>query len=124
MKKFYKVTDLQLKSINNTGNRFCVQYIINKWVKPVLKYSKLFVFNDIKQIKLLQQSQNIISTQYRLFECEVKNPRKALVVCSCNLFLEDFWTSRHQKQKMPLTRMPTPKGTYQVDAVKLTREIT
>jgi len=81
------------------------------------------VFNDIKPARLLQQSQNTISTQYRLFECEVKNPHKAHIICSRNLFLEDFWALTQYEQKMYPPRIFAPKGTYLVDAVKLTREI-
>jgi len=133
--KFYKVTDSLLRSADNQCNEFYVQYIMNEWVKPVLKYSKLFVFNNLKSAitfasfcetffpKNLSAKLFYGYKEMRIFECEVKNPRKLLVICNATHLFKEFWISRHHKQKMPATRIPAPKNTYQVDEIKLVQEI-
>ena len=136
MKKYYyKVTTEELKSAwVYRSQLLCTQYIIGKYVKPILKGSQSMVFSDSASAIDWKNNHWIHrNVKLKLFKCEVKNPiRKNHIVSSRrtpNEFMSlealddiiDFWDK--SKSNKELQRQPIPSGTVCVDAVKLIEEI-
>jgi len=115
-KKFYKVVSKDLGSSNTCNDKFRIQYVINKWIKPKLKHSKLFVFCDLRTARCYRIGEE------RIFECEVKDPARIKYACYTEKAFEKFWKSVKQHKKRPCSTIIYP-GTYTTSKVKLIREI-
>ncbi len=81
-KKYYKVLTSDMKSVVSyfkdvRAADLDVQYVLDQWVTPKWKYSRLFVFNSIENVRyFISSNSNHVCCQPRIFEVEVKNPRK------------------------------------------------
>lgn len=120
--KYYKVVTKDLLSYIDTqyalsmqNEKFIIQYKIGEFVKPKIPNSQLFVFNS------LEEAQQWHMRGLRLFECEVKNPRKAKI-CPVWLPMEEFWKLIKNKKKTVRHCMDTQymRG---CDEIKLTKEL-
>ena len=126
--KYYKVVNSQMSSCRLWWRQWRVKYVINQWVRPHIKYSKLFVFSDLRQARRFCFSSETI------YECKVKNPIKTAPFCCYfgpeNYMIMKIWKLWGQKKKyrhlMPEVSNETiepPLGTVYVDAVKLIKPI-
>ena len=113
------------------GREWSVNYEREKWTYPHARLpgSKLFVFEDKASAK---QFLNNFATgdqnrhKYKIFECEVQNPRK-LTVCARLSQIRKIWSLRRKKKRfsdLNMTEWLIPKGTVHADAVKLVAEVT
>ena len=137
MKKYYyKITTEELKSAwVYCSQLLCTQYIIGKYVKPILKGSQSMVFSDSANAIKWKNNYWIHkdAKKLKLFKCEVKNPRRRKRIASSRrsndvfMTLEalddiiDFWNK--SKSNKEIEKHDVPLGTVCVDAVKLIEEI-
>lgn len=126
---YYKVmrySGNELTSYNVSYNTFykslgmSIKYNIGEWTHPIIKKTKLFVFNNLEDAK------NLIKREkygYSIYECEVINPKEYGPVNIGNT--EDLLKAIKQKKKYRhlINRCDLPNGTIFCDAVKLIREV-
>lgn len=79
---YYKCVTSDLKSSNANYpsikeiNLLVIQYKIGEFVKPLIKGTRLFVFDSLDNVKLFVGDQiESENRKIRIFECEVKNPK-------------------------------------------------
>lgn len=132
MKKYYKAVmerlDGRLQSfcyndlshiwMGDEAVDFGVTYIPNKFVKPNVKNTKLYVFNTLEDA---QQFCKYSSAQ--IWECEVKNPA-ACKILSYLSSVGGFWTRKNNHKSTSEYAKDCPQGTRTCDAVKLLRRMT
>lgn len=129
MKKYYKVVRGNMESARAywtiNGIYLPVKYKLNKWVYPNLKHTDLMVF------KYLSNAKAFMGPNERLFECEVKTPRKqGNLIYDSNISVSrvvlEIIKNRQQKKKWThlVASQARPAGTVFCSAVKLTKEIT
>lgn len=116
---YYKVVDKNLKSFVNQD--YSIQYKIGEFVEPLLKGSKLFVYNNLVAASLLAGKYGGKESSYRIFLCETINPKNLdfileLMSFKDKLAMELFWT----KNKLMDTYANT--DIVLVDQVKLLEE--
>ena len=135
-KKYYKVLTSDMKSVVSyfkdvRAADLDVQYVLDQWVTPKWKYSRLFVFNSIENVRyFISSNSNHVCCQPRIFEVEVKNPRKnGLFIMWVQDALVTFKMSLNNKRDKKRARRKKlflekpPKGTVFVSAVKLIKEV-
>lgn len=102
--------------------KYCINYRTQRWVKPKLPNSKLFVFDSLENAKKFTQDRWEDSPRVKeyIYECEVKNPTVANRIC-------DFYGLgsfvKYWKGALICGTSSAPKGTYFADAVKLTKRV-
>lgn len=105
---------------------FMLEYKLNNWVYPKLNGSRLYAFNDIKYASDFISKIREHDVTCRLFECEVKNPKKIKQIPSMFHNIKKYWNNRrkHKKNKIGMNNNPyISNGTVSCDAIKLTKEI-
>lgn len=126
-KIYYKVLTQELKSvISRNGpleDRFItenliIQYKINEWIKPKIKYTKLMVFDNLDDAKYFTRG-----TQLIIYECKIKNPSKngpfAIFYHNLASTVMQYIKIAKNKKKLPKTSTSIPPGTVFCSAVKL-----
>jgi len=113
-----------------------VYYPVGKWVSPVVKKSKLFVFDSIDDAVYFRTVSSFASPLY-LFECNVEEPVKIKRIARTffgfsEVRLRSFWKNYnerknyvpwHEERKNSIPWQAPPEGTYGVKRVKLLRQI-
>lgn len=105
---FYKVLDSDLTSAR-CGN---LQYSLNEWIKPEIKNSRIFVFQDLKKALGFRDCDE------RIFACEVWDPIPLLRICGNKFDLPAFWRIDEET-----SQIDAPNGTIGVKAIKLLHEV-
>ena len=123
-KYFYKVVNKGMTSyIVENHEDISVKYILNKWVKPKLEGSKLFVFRGLQAARDFGFFIGTTVQNARIYQCEVKNPEKCKIKIIDFFFMgpniKDFWESDKRRNHC----IDAPQGSYLVDAVKLIKQI-
>lgn len=129
MKKYYKVVSKDMWSARTCWSiddvHLSIRYKLNEWVYPKIKYTDLMVFEFIEDAQFFK------GFYERIFECEVKNPRKqGNLIYDNTIPLEETVSqiikNRQQKKKWThlVAGQKRPPGTVFCSAVKLTKEIT
>ena len=123
-KTFYKVVRSTNKGLvsarlneecqYNSVNHIKINYRTQRWVKPRLKNSKIFVFASLTDAQKFADKED----KENIYECEVKNPEVAKEMCYSTYNITIYWINKG----MCLTKEP-PAGTYLCDAIKLLRRI-
>jgi len=118
----YKRSDGVMQSVSvSAKSQHIARYQLEKWTLPTVPHSKLFVFETLADAKGFGGINSIV------FECLVKNPRRAkfrVLSFDSLMEVEQFWKDK-KNHKRPSVRIEyTPNGTLFVDAVKLTKQIT
>lgn len=129
---YYKVVNHNLRSAIIDHNA-SVKYSIGEWTEPVIKGSKLFVFNDISAARLFAQSHD-----WPIFKCEVLGIYKGkhkFYISNARFnydILNRFWSKIRNKRKFTnLIEKPfntddqkmIEKYTVWVDKVKLIERV-
>jgi len=101
---------------------FRVTYLIDEWVEPNVKDSRLFFF------KKLDDASSFSGQEWDrdIFECEAIDVKKVKMLGNLS-FLEEFWAYRKSKKKIPSRYRydhNIPEGTYSASRIKLIRQIT
>jgi hypothetical protein len=121
---FYKVvrrrdkTNKDLTSV--TTNGFSIKYKTQRWRKPRLQGSKIFVFDSLNNARCFIAKNSGFNLV--IYECEVQNPVKA----QCYAYIADdnsilyFWRRGLEEDK---SDFQLPVGTYFVDKVKLIKRV-
>jgi hypothetical protein len=127
MKKYYKVVRLNGNKTfisarasqwgGGVSQEFAVQYRIGEFAKPKVAGTKLFVFDDLDEAQSFADSSDVI------FECEVKNPRKAKYGSFTYRDVALFWKVRQSRKSTKEIQMILPDHTIFCDAVMLTKEV-
>lgn len=118
---FYKVvrkrdkTNKDLTSV--IRNNFSIKYKTQRWRKPRLQGSKIFVFDSLANAKYFVSRSN--GFKLAIYECEVQNPVKATgyAFCADDNAILNFWNGTDQDN------FQLPIGTYFVDKVKLIKRV-
>lgn len=128
-KVYYKVLTDTLQSVIANNTLLSVEYRIGEWVKPNVEGTDLMVFNT------LQAAQDFRESCYyqRIFECEVKNPRKRGVFVFWNdvkygkqlpqSILNLISLKKRKKKYLDKIDSALPNDTIFCSAVKLIKEI-
>lgn len=100
-KIYYKVVDNNHESAvaeeyNMPGN-FIVKYTVGKWVKPRVKGTKLFVFDDLTAAKSFLQNRWHGGFVYK---CKIKNPIKPKYIAEL-ANIENFWKFKFLHKCIP-----------------------
>ncbi len=68
---YYKVVNNFKSGLRSacTGPKYSVQYIPNEWTSPILKGSKLYVFENLQDANTFADNDSL-----EIWECEVENP--------------------------------------------------
>jgi len=123
---FYKIVrevDGQLVSMCANDlfpSEYRVTYITNEFVRPRVDKTGLFVFQNLKDAEDYAYNIGIFGIQ--VWECEVENPRECKERGLINR-IKQFWNPVYFMDSSRVYSVPTPKGTYICDAVKLIKEI-
>ena len=124
-KKYYKVVRAAKGKLGSALScKHSIQYKVRKWTKPKLKYSKLFVFTDLKFARDFKehQSYRTLAEELVIYECRVKEPISINYISTYSKDDEWFWQA--MKDGRPLfTSSRVPIGTMVADEVKLTRKV-
>lgn len=119
---FYKVVckrDADHKDLRSAvdDHDFVIKYKTQRWRKPVLKNSKIFVFGSLDNAKHFVKKQ--FSNNLTIYECEVRNPVMATFYAfyANTQDILDCWKNN------VYTNLGLPHGTYHCDAVKLTKKV-
>ena len=129
-KTFYKVVR-SIPSESNTKLVSCqmnykgmgVNYIVGKFVKPRVKHSRLFVFDNKIDAKIF------CGYDCDVYECHIKGKTTTMKYRCTTLdaVLTDvisFWKNKFQhKKQIADTNFCVPKGTVLVDEVKLIKKV-
>lgn len=91
-----------------------VNYRTQRWVKPRLKKSKIFVFGS------LEAATDFALTTEHIYECEVRNPIAAKIMSRTLDNIKDFWINDRVYSHM--VKIP-PDDTYLCDAIKLIKRV-
>ena len=120
--KFYKVVRKRTKECKDLssaiiGHDYVLKYKTQRWRRPILKGSKIFVFDSIENAQKFINKE-YAQTIYSIYECEVKNPQKTtgLAFVPNTYSIERFWEGNFNSFRFPY-------GSYCVDAVKLIKKI-
>lgn len=121
MKTYYKVvqyTPLHLTSARAGDFGIGLNYIPNEWTSPRIPNSKIFVFDN------LEDAERFKNEDEQIWECEVRNPRKAKYYSNIP-HLDSFWSYSPSKRVAiyKKTDSKVPDGTIFADAVKLTKQV-
>ena len=118
---FYKIVRKRSKYCKDllsvVKNSFSIKYKTQRWRKPILKGSKIFVFDTLENANtflLNNRGYNLV-----IYECEVQNPVKATsyAFCADDFSITEYWKGlKHDNFKLPI-------GTYFVDKIKLTKRV-
>lgn len=136
-KYYYKVTShpkkgTYLSAIVSTPfyqkANITTQYKINEWVESPIKGSKLFVFDNTKDVaNFMYFNYRFYTMQNAVFQCEVKNPKKRGPLTFVDAeYILTMWKAYRNKKKYNLdsrTSYNPPLGTVWVDAVKLIKRV-
>lgn len=119
---FYKV----VKSINRglmsarsvsfedyPNPKHIIHYRTQRWVKPKIPKSKIFVFDS------LENARSFKDYNEHIYECEVRNPIKCSKIANLLHDIYSFWIWTWTS----VSTSEPPKGTYICDAVKLIRRV-
>ena len=127
-KKYYKVVDPHLKSSRIWGTignqQLETQYSVGNWTYPNVKNTNLMVFDTLKQARDFKS----YYSDEKIFECEIKNPRKIGTLIRNGDFeeiLEKILALKKAKKKWTHLVKPNtfPEGTVFCSAVKLLKEV-
>ena len=121
---FYKVvrrrdkTNKDLTSVITNG--FSIKYKTQRWRKPRLQGSKIFVFDSLNNARCFitkNSGNNLV-----IYECEVQNPVKAksYAFTADDESILRFWRFKLEEYS---SSFQLPVGTYFVDKVKLTKRV-
>jgi hypothetical protein len=109
------------------GDRFVTPfstiYNINQWTTPRVKDTKLFAFTTLKEAQKFAYT----SPSLRIFECEVKNPRKNPTIVMYFSAVYEYWKLRKQKRNVSHISKRFDYGNGGIciscDAIKLLKEV-
>jgi len=95
-------------------------YKINKFTYPKIKGSKLFLFKHQIDAKNMVNAFSLYNSEIKIFRCEALNARPKKYISNSGYIdrLKDFWELRKK-----YTRIHSPKGTYNAEAIKLLEEV-
>jgi len=121
-KIFYKVVQKDHKGNWQSAfveGKLSLTYSVNEWTYPVIKKSRIFVFQDADYAFAFGRT--IRLNPVIVFECLVKSPKEMIYVCNtyCGLSVEDaekFWRSRKLNNSDVSI---SPPGSFSASAVKL-----
>lgn len=125
---FYKVVKRRSKNCRDLTScvlgavGYGLKYKTQRWRKPALKNSKIFVFDTLDNAKnFLNKNWYTDKEKICIYECEVRNPEKAkkYAFYPMDHDIEHFW--KNVFYDVHIDEPPT--GTYFADAIKLTRRI-
>jgi len=140
-KIYYKVCDVtsgELYSyakynIDLIDKSLCVHYIVDQWVYPNVKNTKLMVFKTLEDLQNFLNEDLDEQDGYKIYECEVINPTNKSIFISVKSAIY-YWgdiliklnkcmrLKNKGKKYLHLCQEP-PKGTVFCSAVKLTKEV-
>ena len=104
---------------------FSVKYSINNWTVPKVKNTKLFAFTGLTAAKEFMN--NSLSEGFRIFTCEVKNPRKKPTIIFSFSEVVEYWRLRKQKKKTShiaiRTKYKYGGSCISCDSIKLLEEV-
>jgi hypothetical protein len=134
-KYYYKAVSNNMKSMNSVifyRDRLhpflILKYLKRRWVYPKIKGTKLFVFGQKKDLIEFYKGTSLVSSWYRIFKCEVKNPDRD----SISVYVSETFYGRTLPElkkifknliKYCINKTPKRYGAYGVDAVKLIKEV-
>ena len=102
------------------GEKWSLDYQVDKWTYPKVKYSKILVFQDRKSATKFCDKYD---HEY-IYECQVLNPKRSGPLSRFGHQFDTIWKQYKRKQKYThLQYRNVPTGTLWCDAVKLTRQI-
>lgn len=129
---YYKIVTKDMRSVASflMTKGMSVKYKLNEWTTPKVKGSKLFVFEAKKEaLSFISKMKGVIEGKLKLYKCRVKEPIKCKKV---------YWLSSLDKviPKSDIVKVlkrfwetdkglttPPPISTYEVDAIKLIKEV-
>lgn len=125
-KKYYKVTNCTNHSARATfieSLEARVLYKIDQWVYPNIKNSDLMVFETLECATNFAKGGGD-----KIYECEVKNPRKKGIININNFdWIDIFKALKLKKQKKKFLHLSeyscAPSGTIFCSAVKLVKRV-
>jgi hypothetical protein len=120
-KIYYKLLAVKNKqlyshiSYSRSDNPCGIRYKVNKWIKPKIKNSKLFVFDNLFSLR----KYNSGMAKHTVYKCEVENPEycKKLSLVYKDAIM-NFWNGSNT-----VNTMTPPYGTIECDAVKITKRV-
>lgn len=119
-KKYYKVVTEDLfsciMSITRTPNKLSVQYKINDWVKPKIKNTPLFIFDNLPDAIFFYEQESSCNKYLSIYTCQCKNPHEIDIpnlISTIHKNVPDQWCWLDD----------VPSGTVGCDEVKLIKRI-
>lgn len=70
-----------------------VVYKINKWVKPRIKGTRLFVFSSLEDAKHFASLSLFDDPLIKIFECDVKDPEREMYISQISK-IENYWQNK------------------------------
>lgn len=114
-KMYYKVVRSDNTSFNS--NRYSVRYKVNEWVAPILKGSKLFVFDTLEHAKVFLGTNG--TCYFSIYKCEAKNVTLATNRTTTEYMMSIFWENPNDYEY----KNDIPVGTLWADEVKLVEKV-
>ena len=103
-KIYYKVCYVEDEKFYSAMVRyspFKTEYKLEEWTKPIVESSFLFVFKDIVSAYLFWTCNCFPRGKFRMFECNIRGPKKLLKICRFSPFdetqygkINDFWKQK------------------------------
>ena len=117
---YYKVTDTLNRSINpRLPADYSTQYVLGREVKPNVKGTKLFCFNNLERAYRFCAQLN---QDYFVYECEITNPGKPKFLSHIgSYYFSLFWNNKNKHKKIHEDSFLAPLGTVSCDSIKLIR---
>lgn len=125
--KYYSFNQIRLNSnvLKEHVQLLSLEYKVNEWTYPIIKNSKLFVFEGLSDLQefYINCYCNKEPGRYAVFRCECKNPKpQELIYYSKHIpSIAAFWKFKHSIDGFDVLTAPT--GSYGADAIKLIEEI-
>lgn len=121
--KYYKVLSVFNRALYSAVlNRYSIEYKLKGWTSPVIKNSKLFVFNDLHLAK-----EWAINNQRIVVEVEIDAETVVNTVVHVtfgsgpkNVLYENYWDNKIIDNKHTI---PVPKGTVVCGKLRLIRPV-
>lgn len=124
--KFYKILRKDLRSFNGSSESCrSILYKRRSWNKPIIEGSKLFIFRTLTSLKSFMDRLEVSLSWYRIFECEVKNPKKKDSILDCDDYITQGTIQRFFKGLSLESDSVTiaPEGTYVCDELRLLKRV-